>query len=99
MMLVQLIYIAGNVNHAVSIIGCQKYDSNYKRAFYLIKQSMDIICSLSKDKKGMYAEFKDVYYDVMYVNAEAKLANIEQVKTSLYCGFVKEIIYISVFQY
>ena len=38
---------------------------------------MDIICSLSKDKKGMYAEFKDVYYAVMYVNAEAKLANIE----------------------
>ena len=35
--LVQLIETAGNVNHAVSIIRCWIYDSNYKRELPLTK--------------------------------------------------------------
>ena len=35
--LVQLVYTSGNVNHAVSIIGCWIYDSNYKIELPLIK--------------------------------------------------------------
>ena len=70
--LVQLVYTSGNVNHAVSIIGCWIYDSNYKIELPLIKESLDIICSPYKYEKWMYAEFKDVYYAVRYVNPKEK---------------------------
>ena len=53
--LVQLIDTSGNFNHAVIIIGCWIYDSNYKRALPSIKEYLDIICSPYKDEKGMYA--------------------------------------------
>ena len=39
------------------------------------------------------------YHAVRYVNPDAKSAKTEQVKTSLDCGFFKEIIYICVLQY
>ena len=60
MTLVQLIDTDSNTNNAVSITGPWIYDSNYKISFTLIKVSLDNICSPSKDKKGIYAEFKDV---------------------------------------
>ena len=63
--LVQLVYTAGNANHAVSIIECWIYDFNYKRAPPLIKESLDIIFSPSKYYKVMYEEFKYVHYAVM----------------------------------
>ena len=66
--LVQLIYIAGNVNHVVSIIRCWIYDSNYKRALPLIKEPLDIIFSPYKDYDDMYAYFGVVLYAVSYVN-------------------------------
>ena len=47
----------------------------------------------------MYAEFEDVYYDVSYVSPKENPENAEQVNSSLHCGFVKNIIYICVFQY
>ena len=75
--LVQLIDTAGNVNHVVIIIGCCIYYSNYKRALPFIKESLDIIFSPSKDEKGMYAEFKYVYYAIRYVNPKAKSAKTE----------------------
>ena len=70
--LVQPVDTAGNVNHAVIIIGYWMYDSNYKTALPLIKESMDTIIYLYKNEKGAYAEFKEVYYDVRYVNSKAK---------------------------
>ena len=75
--LVQMIYTYGHVNHAVSITRYWIYDYNYKLALTLIKESLDIICSSSKDEKGMYAKFEDVYYAIRYVNPKAKRANTE----------------------
>ena len=43
-------------------------DSNYKRALPLMKESLDSIFSPYKNEKGMYAEFEDVFYEVMYFN-------------------------------
>ena len=70
--LVKLIETDGFVNHAISIIGCWIYDFNYKIALTLIKYYLDIICSPSKGDKGMYSEFKGVYYAVRGVNPKAK---------------------------
>ena len=47
----------------------------------------------------MCVEFKDFYYAVMYVNPKEKTENTEQVKKILGCVFIKNIIYICVFQY
>ena len=52
--LVQLIDTASNVNHAISITVCWIYYYNYKRSLPLIKESLYIICYLSKDEKGIY---------------------------------------------
>ena len=73
----QLIDNAGNINHAVIITECWIYDYNYKISLTLIKGSLDIILSSSKDNKWMYYEFKDVYYAVRYVNSKAKCAKTE----------------------
>ena len=83
MRLVQLIDTSEDVNNAVSINGCWIYDYNYKIVLALIKNFLDFVFSPSKDKKGMYAEFKDVYYAVRYINAESKSANTEWVNKSL----------------
>ena len=72
MTLVQLINTDVNVNNSVIIIGCFIYDFNYKIALTLIKYYLDIICSPSKGDKGMYSEFKGVYYAVRDVNPKAK---------------------------
>ena len=37
-----------------------------------MREYVDIICYPSKYEKGMYAEFKDVIYDVRYENLLAK---------------------------
>ena len=55
----------------------------------MIKESLFIICSPSKEEKGMYAEFEDMDCTVMYVNPRAESENTEWVKNSLDCGFVK----------
>ena len=40
-----------------------------------MKEYLDIICSPSKDEKGMYAECLDVFYSVRYENPLAKPEN------------------------
>ena len=50
---------AGNVNHAVIITRFWIYDSKYKGSLPLMKYSLDLICSLSKDDKGVFVEFGD----------------------------------------
>ena len=71
-MLVQLIDTDGNINHDSSIIRCWIYYSNDKIKLPLIKEYLDIICSPYKYEKGMYSEFKDVYYYFRYVNPKTK---------------------------
>ena len=65
--MVQLRYYYCDINHSVSITGSYIYDTNYKRAFPLMKESLDIIFSPPKDKKNIYAEFQDVFYTVLYM--------------------------------
>ena len=45
--LVQLIDSLGNVNHDISIVGYWIFDSNYKQALFLTRESLDIIFSPS----------------------------------------------------
>ena len=45
--LVQLIDNLGIVNHAISIVGYWIFDSNYEKALYLTRESLDLICSPS----------------------------------------------------
>ena len=42
--LVQLMYSLGNVNYAISVVGYWIFDSNYKKALVLYRESLDIIC-------------------------------------------------------
>ena len=45
--LVQLMDSLGNVNHAISVVGSWIFDSNYERALFLNKASLDMICAPS----------------------------------------------------
>ena len=45
--LVQLMDYLGNTNHAISVVGYCIFDSNYKRALVLNRESLDIICAPS----------------------------------------------------
>ena len=45
--LVQLMYYLGNVNHAISVVGCWIFDSNYKKELVLNIESLDMICAPS----------------------------------------------------
>ena len=45
--LVQLMYYLGNVNHAISVVGCWIFDSNYKKELVLNIESLDVICAPS----------------------------------------------------
>ena len=42
---VQLMDSLGNVNHAISVFGSCIFDSNYERALFLNKASLEIICA------------------------------------------------------
>ena len=60
---VQLMVSIGNVNHAISIVGYWIFDYNYKKAFFLTQESLDIICSTSIGKE-LVATFISVFYAV-----------------------------------
>ena len=45
--LVQLMDSSGNVNHAISIVGSWIFESNYERALFLNRASLDMICAPS----------------------------------------------------
>ena len=49
--LVQIMDYLGNVNHAISVIGYCIFDSNYKRALVLNRESFDMICAPSLDEE------------------------------------------------
>ena len=64
--LVQLMDSLGNVNHAISVVGSWIFDSNYKRALVLNKESLDMICAPSIGEEQA-ARFERVYYAVRYI--------------------------------
>ena len=45
--LVKLMDSLVNVEHSISVLGYWIFDSNYKRALVLNKESLDMICALS----------------------------------------------------
>ena len=49
--LVQLMYLLGNVNHAISVVGSWIFDSNYEKALVLNMASLDMICASSIDEE------------------------------------------------
>ena len=66
------IQLVMSMTHNVSITGSYIYDSNHKRSLLLMIVFLYIIFFPSKDEKGLYAEFKDVFYAVKYENPLAK---------------------------
>ena len=60
------------MNHAISVVGSWIFDSNYKRAFVLKKESLDMICSPSIGEEQA-AIFGKVYYAVRYIYIGAQL--------------------------
>ena len=55
----------------------------YKRELPSMKESLDIICSPSKDKKGTYAEFGYIFYAVSYFNPKRKSSKSKEVNNCL----------------
>ena len=45
--LVQWMDSLGNVNNSISIVGYWIFDSNYKKALFLHRESLDMICGQS----------------------------------------------------
>ena len=43
--LVQLMYSLGNVNYDISVFGYWIFDSNYKKALVLNRESLHMICA------------------------------------------------------
>ena len=58
--------LLGNVNHAISILGCWVFDSNYKKAFCLTQELLDLICSPFIEEEQV-ATFQSVFYAVRYI--------------------------------
>ena len=42
--LFQLMYSLGNANHAISVVEYWIFDSNYQKALFLNRASLDMIC-------------------------------------------------------
>ena len=53
----------GNVNNDISVVGYWIFDSNYKRAHVLNRESLDMICAPSLIKEQV-AKFKLVFNSV-----------------------------------
>ena len=62
----------GNVNHAISVVGCWIFDSNYEKSLFLNMVSLDIIFapSVGEEQDVM---FEKVYYAVRYIYIGAQL--------------------------
>ena len=70
--LVQLMDSLGNVNNAISVAGYWVFYSNYKKALYMTKELLDIICSSYIDEE-IVETFISVFYSVRYIWAPDKL--------------------------
>ena len=70
--LVQLIDYLGNVNHAINVVGYWIFDSNYKIALVLNRESLDVICSPSVGEEQV-AQFETVFTILRYICLYAHL--------------------------
>ena len=61
-----------NVNHAISVVGYWIFDSNYKRALVLNRESLDMICDPSVGEEQV-SEFETVFTAVGYICLYARL--------------------------
>ena len=52
-----------NVNRAISVVGSWIFDSNYERALFLNKESLNMICD-TYVREEQNAIFEKVYYAV-----------------------------------
>ena len=64
--LVQLMDSLGNVNHSISVVGYWIFDSNYKKAFVLNRESLDMIYAPSVGEEKA-AKFETVFAAVRYI--------------------------------
>ena len=64
--LVQLMDSLGNVNHAISVFGNWIFESNYKKALVLNRESLYMICAPSVGKEQV-AQFETVFTSVRYI--------------------------------
>ena len=70
--LVQLVYSLGNVNYDISVFGYWIFDSNYKRALVLNRESLDMICAPSVGEEQV-AVFEAVFTAMRYIWFDAYL--------------------------
>ena len=64
--LFQLMDYLGNVNHAISVVGYWIFDSNYKIALVLNRESLDMIFFPSVGEEEV-AKFETVFTAVRYI--------------------------------
>ena len=62
----------GNVNHTISVVGYWIFDSNYEKALFLNRASLEIICASSVGE-GQGAKCKLVFTSVRYICSAAQL--------------------------
>ena len=70
--LVQLMDSLGNVNHAISVFGNWIFESNYEKALFLNRASLDMICAPYVGE-GQAAKFELVFTAVRYIFSATKL--------------------------
>ena len=68
--LVQLMNYLVNINHAISVVGYWIFDSNYKNALVLNRESLDMIYAPSVGEEQV-AEFETVFSAVRYILSAA----------------------------
>ena len=62
----------GDMNHAISVVGCWVFDSKYKKALVLNRASLDIICARTVGEK-QFSKFETVFTAVRYIRYAAQL--------------------------
>ena len=68
--LVQLMDSLDNVNHTINVVGYWIFDSNYKKALILNRQSLNMICAPSVGEEQV-AKFETVFTSVRYIFSTA----------------------------
>ena len=56
----------GNMNHYISVVGYCIFDSNYKNALVLNKESLDMNCAPYMCEEQV-ATFETIFYAIIYI--------------------------------
>ena len=70
--LVQLMDYLKNVNYSISVVGYWIFDSNYRKALVLNRESLDMICAPSVSEE-QDANLETVFSVVVYIRFDEKL--------------------------